>query len=446
MTNGWVDIKNADVVFAMGGNPAENHPCGFKWTVEAQKTRNAKLVVVDPRFTRTAAVADLYAQLRPGTDIAFLNGIIRYAIETKRYHEEYVKNYTNAAYIVGDKYSFDEGLFSGYDEQKGTYDKSTWAYSPDPETKAYSVDRTLQDPRCIFQLLRKHVDRYTPEMVERITGTPKETFLKVAEVVTSTGVAERVGTITYALGWTQHSVGVQIIRTAAMLQLLLGNVGRPGGGVNALRGHSNIQGCTDMGGNTEILSGYLATPRSELVDLRTYLDVVTPKTLNGQPWPSVNYWSNYPKFMVSLLKAFYGRAATKEHDFGYSWMPKTDGNHSWLYLFDDMYRGSSKRAGGVEPGPEGLITAGMNPVAVGPNSAKMVAAHAKLKWLVVLENYEIETPHSRERKGTVARRRRRSRPRSSSSRRPDSRRRTAASPTPPAGSNGSGRRSIHRAR
>jgi len=391
MTNGWVDIKNADVVLAMGSNPAENHPCGFKWTVEAQKVRNAKLVVVDPRFTRTAAVADVYAQLRPGTDIAFLNGIIRYAIQTKRYHEDYVKLFTNGPYIVGERYGFNDGLFSGFDEEKGSYDKTAWAYEADPETKAYAVDRSMEHPRCVFQLLKKHVERYTPEMVERITGTPKETFLKVAEVVTSTGNASRVGTITYALGWTQHSVGVQVIRTAAALQLLLGNLGRPGGGVNAMRGHSNIQGCTDMGGTFEIISGYLATPRGELPDLRTYLDVVTPTTLNKQPWASMNYWSNYPKFMVSLLKAFYGKAATKENDFGYSWLPKTDGNYSWMYIFDDMYRAKSTRAGGTEPGPEGFITAGMNPVGIGPNTGKVIAALAKLKWLVVIENYEIET-------------------------------------------------------
>ena len=242
------------------------------------------------------------------------------------------------AYIIGEKYGFDDGLFSGFDEGKATYDKASWAYEADPKTHAYAVDPTLQHSRCVFQLLKKHVERYTPETVERITGTPKDSFLKVAEVVTSTFTPERVGTITYALGWTQHSVGVQMIRTAAMLQLLLGNVGRPGGGVNALRGHSNIQGATDLGGTFEILSGYLATPRSELVDLKTYLDKVTPKTLNNEPWHSMNYWSNYPKFTVSLLKAFYGKAATNENDFAYSWLPKTDGNYSWLYLFDDMYR------------------------------------------------------------------------------------------------------------
>src|SRR5208283_3397610 len=180
MTNGWVDIKNADVILAMGGNPAENHPCGFKWAIEAKKTRNAKLVVVDPRFTRTAAVADLYAQLRPGTDIAFLNGIIRYAIETKRFAEEYVKLFSNAPYIINDKYGFDGGLFSGWDEASKSYDKAAWAYQADPSTRSYELDLTLQNPRCVFQLLKKHVERYTPEMVERITGTPKDKFLEVA--------------------------------------------------------------------------------------------------------------------------------------------------------------------------------------------------------------------------------------------------------------------------
>ena len=195
----------------------------------------------------------------------------------------------------------------------------------------------------------------------------------------------------YALGWTQHSIGVQIIRSAAMLQLLLGNVGRPGGGVNALRGHSNIQGATDMGGTAEILPGYLKTPVSAQTTLKEFLEATTPKTLNGQPWPSMNYWQNTPKFMVSLLKAAWGKAATPENEFGYQWLPKMDGPYSWAHMFDDMYRGSSKRAGGDEPGPEGLLSFGMNPVGTGPNSAKMIAALAKLKWLVVVENSETET-------------------------------------------------------
>jgi formate dehydrogenase major subunit len=391
MTNGWIDIKNADVILAMGGNPAENHPVGFKWFIEAKKVRGAKLIAVDPRFTRTAAVADMHAPLRPGTDIAFLNGIIRYAIEKKRFHEDYVRIHTNGPYVISNKYAFNDGLFSGFDSAKADYDKTAWAYEPDPKTKAYKVDLTLQDPRCVFQLLRAHVSRYTPEMVERICGTPRATFEKVCEIVTSTGNAERVGTITYALGWTQHSTGVQIIRAGAVLQLLLGNIGRPGGGMDAFRGHSNIQGATDTAGNTEILPGYLKTPVGSQTTLQEYLDTSTPTTLNKQAWPTMNYWVNYPKFMVSLLKSVWGKAATKENDFGYDWLPKTDGNYSWLYIFDDMYKGSSMRAGGKEPGPEGFITFGMNPVGLGPNSKKMIAALSKLKWLVVVENVETET-------------------------------------------------------
>jgi formate dehydrogenase major subunit len=201
MTNGWVDIKNTDVILAMGGNPAENHPVGFKWFMEARRTRGAKLVVVDPRFTRTAAVADYYAPIRPGTDIAFLLGIIRYAINTGRYHDEYVKIHTNGPYIIGDKYAFNDGLFSGFDPAAGQYVKDSWAYEGNPaQGGAYHVDPTMQNPRSVFQLLKQHVERYTPETVERSCGTPKDKFLKVAEIVTSTGNAQRVGTITYALG------------------------------------------------------------------------------------------------------------------------------------------------------------------------------------------------------------------------------------------------------
>ena len=392
MTNGWVDIKNADVILAMGGNPAENHPVGFKWFMEAKRgPRSARLCVVDPRFTRTAAVADVYAPIRAGTDIAFLLGLIRYAIENKRYHEDYVKLHTNASYVIGEKFGFSDGLFTGFDQAKGEYDKKAWGYRADDKSQAYGLDPTLQDPRCVFQLLKAHVARYTPEVVEQICGTPKDKFLKVADVVTSTGTAERVGTITYALGWTQHSTGVQMIRAGAMLQLLLGNVGRPGGGVNAFRGHSNIQGATDTAGTFEILPGYLKTPTGDLTNLKEYYENAVPTTLNKQAWATMNYWINYPKFMVSLLKAQWGDAATKDNDWGYAWLPKVDGNYSWMYIYDDMYRGSSTRAGGKEPAPEGLITFGMNPVGLGPNSKKMLAALSKLKWLVVVENVETET-------------------------------------------------------
>ena len=387
MTNGWVDIKNTDVILAMGGNPAENHPVGFKWFMEARKTRGAKLVAVDPRFTRTGALADLYAPIRAGSDTAFLLGIIRYALEDeKRYHGDYVKIHTSAPLLVNAAYSFHDGLFSGFDEKAGTYAKDSWTYQLDEKGMA-KKDPSLQDPHCIFQLLKKHVSRYTPEMVERVCGTPKDKFLKVCEIVTSTGNAERVGTITYALGWTQHSTGVQIIRAAAMLQLLLGNVGRPGGGVNAFRGHSNIQGATDIAGTFETLPGYLKTPQAQWTTLKEYIDSNTPKALG----PGMNYWQNYDKFMVSLLKAAYGKAATKENDFGYDWLPKVDGNYSWMYICDDMYRGNSTRAGGKEPGPEGFISFGMNPVGLGPNSKKWIAALSKLKWMVIVENVETET-------------------------------------------------------
>ena len=391
MTNGWVDIKNTDVILAMGGNPAENHPVGFKWFMEARKTRGAKLVAVDPRFTRTAAVADFYAPLRPGTDIAFLLGLIRYALNNNRYQEDYVRIHTNGPFLIKPDYAFNEGLFSGWDPATKKYVKDSWGYQADAKSKAYGVDPTMKDPHCVLQLLKQHVDRYTPEMVERICGTPKDKFLKVADIVTSTYPANRVGTITYALGWTQHSTAVQIIRTAAMLQLLLGNVGMPGGGVNAFRGHSNIQGATDTAGNTEILTGYLKTPVGDQPTLADYYKVAIPQTLNQMPWASMNYWVNYPKFMVSLLKAIYGNASTKDNDWGYGWMPKIDGNYSWMYIFDDMYKGSSMRVGGKEPGPEGFITFGMNPVGLGPNSKKMIAALSKLKWMVVAENAEIET-------------------------------------------------------
>src|SRR6202521_5486820 len=391
MTNGWVDIKNADVILAMGGNPAENHPVGFRWFIEAKKVRGAKLVVVDPRFTRTAAVADYYAPIRPGTDIAFLLGIIRFALNNGRIQEDYVRIHTNGPFLIKNEYAFNDGLFSGWDPTTKQYVKDSWGYAADPKSTAYGTDPTMKDPRCVLQLLKQHVDRYTPEMVERICGTPKDKFLKVAEIVTSTAPANRVGTITYALGWTQHSTAVQIIRTAAMLQLLLGNVGMPGGGVDAFRGHSNIQGATDTAGNTEILPGYLKTPQGQFQTLADYYKNAIPMTLNQQAWASMNYWVNYPKFMVSLLKSVYGNAATKDNDWGYGWLPKIDGNYSWMFIFDDMYRGSSMRVGGKEPAPEGFITFGMNPVGLGPNSQKMIAALSKLKWMVVVENAETET-------------------------------------------------------
>ena len=376
MTNGWTDIANTDLVLAMGGNPAENHPCGFKWVIEAKKKRGAKLVSVDPRFNRTSAVADLYVPLRSGTDIAFLGGLIRYAIEEKRFHEDYVKLHTNALFRLESGFELNaDGLFGGFDGKK--YDRTSWKYQLDEKGFARRA-ASLDDPACVFQHLKKHFSRYTPEKVEEICGTPKAEFLKAAQMVTSTGTAERVGTIMYALGWTQHSSSVQIIRAAAILQLLLGNVGRPGGGVNALRGHANIQGGTDHGMAYHALPGYLGMPRPTETTVDQYLARIKPKPLSPT---SMNFFANAPKFFVSLMKAVYGKAATASNGWAYDWIPKIADNYSWVYLFDRMYQGKIK----------GFIDFGMNPVANGPNSEKMIAALGKLEWMVLAEAFETET-------------------------------------------------------
>jgi formate dehydrogenase major subunit len=391
MTNGWVDIKNTDMILVMGGNPAENHPCGFKWAIEAKRDRNAKLIVVDPRFTRTAATGDLFCQIRVGTDIAFLGGVIHHAIENNRIAKEYLTHFTNAAFIVKEGFKLpDDGLYSGFDAATQTYDRSSWNYEADggaasaglPEKVAY--DLTLQHPRCVFQLLRQQYSRYTPEMVERVTGIPKEQFLKAADLFTSirtNGDVKKVATILYAVGWTQHTFGTQIIRTACMLQLLLGNVGRAGGGINALRGHSNIQGATDMAGLFDSLPGYLKAPVPADVDFKTYMARVTPTSSKPAPWDSFNYYSNTSKFTVSLLKALYGDAATKDNDWALHYLPKVDRNYSWTQLWDNMYRGAVK----------GMFAFGMNGVCIGPDSQKNIDALKKADWLVVGEIYADET-------------------------------------------------------
>jgi formate dehydrogenase major subunit len=450
MTNGWIDIKNTDMMLIMGGNPAENHPCGFKWPVEAKLHRNAKMIVVDPRFTRTATQADLFLQIRAGADIAFLGGLINYAIQNNRIAKDYLINYTNAAFIVKDGFKLPEdGLFSGFDAAGTTYDKATWNYeeggkieaanalaaaSVNPKSQGsaqvsqqsssntsggkgsekggdggghqaaggpgasgqagpkpppmlppnVAYDLSLQHPRCVYQLLKQQYSRYTPEMVERITGIPKDQFLKAAELFTSIrkdGDMKKAGTIIYAVGWTQHTNGTQIIRTAAILQLILGNVGRAGGGVNALRGHSNIQGATDMGGVFDIFPGYLKIPQPNDTDLATFLKRTTPTASKPNEWDSYNYWSNTPKFMVSFLKALYGDSAKKENDFSYQHLPKIDRKFSWTEMWDEMYAGKVK----------GLFAFGMNGVAIGPNSRKNIEALKKADFLVVCELYPEET-------------------------------------------------------
>jgi formate dehydrogenase major subunit len=409
MTNGWVDMKNTDMMLIMGGNPAENHPCGFKWPVEAKRTRNAKIISVDPRFTRTSAVADLFCQIRAGSDIAFLGGVIRYAIENNRIAKDYVVNYTNAAFIVKGDFKLPadtDGVFSGFDAQNQSYDRSSWNYSgagakaskspaaPAGQSAAppalpllpekVDYDLTLKNPNCVFQLLKKHYSRYTPEMVERITGIPKEQFLKAAELYTSIrkdGDMKEVGTIIYAVGWTQHTFGTQIIRTAAMLQLLLGNVGRAGGGVNALRGHSNIQGATDMAGVFDTLPGYLKVPTPADTSFDAWMNRITPTASKPAPWDSFNYYSNTPKFAASHLKALFGDAATKQNGWAFDYLPKVDRNYSWVQMWDDMYHGAVK----------GMLAFGMNGVAIGPDSKKNIDALKKADWLVVGEIYPDET-------------------------------------------------------
>src|SRR5271168_3450081 len=401
MTNGWVDMKNTDMMLIMGGNPAENHPCGFKWAIEAKRTRSAKMISVDPRFTRTSAVADMFCQIRAGTDIAFLGGMINYAIENNRIAKDYLVNYTNAAFVIKSDFKLPadtDGVFSGFDAGKFTYDRSTWNYAgpgatvapgaapgtlpPLPGTVDY--DLTLQNPDCVFQLLKKHYSRYTPEIVERITGIPKAQFLKAADTFTSVrkdGDMKRVGTVIYAVGWTHHSFGTQIIRTAAMLQLLLGNVGRAGGGVNALRGHSNIQGATDMAGLYDTLPGYLKVPTPDDANFDAWMKRATPTSSKPAPWQSWNYYSHTPAFTVSFMKALYGDAATKQNDWAFNYLPKVDRDYSWTHLWNDMYNGSVK----------GMLAFGMNGVAIGPDTNKNIDALKKAEWLVVGEIYADET-------------------------------------------------------
>ncbi|SMF48796.1 formate dehydrogenase (quinone-dependent) catalytic subunit [Pseudogulbenkiania subflava DSM 22618] len=377
MTNHWVDIRNANIIVVMGGNSAEAHPVGFRWVIEAKTRNKAKLIVIDPRFTRTASVADHYAPIRTGTDIAFLSGVIRYLLQTGKYNKEYTLAYTNAALLVNPDFQFSEGLFSGYDEATRKYDKATWSYQLDDQGFARRDD-TLQDPRCVLNLLKAHVARYTPEMVERICGTPKETFLMVCEHLAGTAAPDRTTSFLYALGWTQHSIGSQNIRTMAMVQLLLGNMGMVGGGVNALRGHSNIQGLTDIGLLSTSLPGYLTLPSEKETDLAAHLAKYTSKPLaDGQ----MNYWQNYPKFFVSLMKSFWGDNASSDNNWGYDWLPKWDKGYDVLQYFEMMSQGKVN----------GYLCQGFNPVASFPNKNKIVASLSQLKFLVIIDPLVTDT-------------------------------------------------------
>jgi len=376
MTNHWADIQNADVVLIMGGNAAEAHPCGFKWVIEAKHHNKARLVVVDPRFTRSAAMADYYAPIRAGSDIAFLSGVIHYLLSQDKIQHEYVKRYTNASFIVNEGFSFEDGLFSGYDAEKRRYDPSSWAYEMDGEFA--KVDDTLQHERCVYQVMKRHFSRYTPEVVSRITGTPQDKFLKVCEYIASTSTPTRTMTIMYALGWTQHSMGSQMIRTAALVQLLLGNIGVPGGGMNALRGHSNIQGLTDLGLLSNSLPGYLSLAREGEQTLEDYYKTRALKPLRPN---QMSYWQHYPKFFVSLQKAWWGDAATAENDWAFHYLPKLDKLYDVLQAFELMNQGQMN----------GYICQGFNPVGSFPNKKKIVDGLSKLKWLVIIDPLRTET-------------------------------------------------------
>ncbi len=403
-TTAQQDLSNADAILIMGSSMAENHPVGFQWVMEARE-RGAKIIHVDPRFTRTSAMADIWVPLRAGSDIIFLGALIRYTIENNKEFREYVVNYTNAPTILREDFRDTEdldGLFSGWDAEKQKYDPESWLYQGAPVKKSTEdeapghsdaegghgkdrggeaqdaakseSDRTLQNPRCVFQVLKRHFSRYTPEMVARFCGVPQDVFLKVAETFTSASGPEKTAAICYAVGWTQHSKGVQIIRCAAILQLLLGNIGRPGGGILALRGHASIQGSTDIPTLFDILPGYIPMPFFE----------TDPNNLKGhiQKHSSrTGLWAGFSKYIISLLKAYYGDAATAENEYGFKWLPRVTGDHSHFGYWLDMADGKM----------DGLFVMGQNPAVGAANGKLERTALSKLKWLVVRDMVEIET-------------------------------------------------------
>ena len=375
-TTAQQDLANADCILIEGSSMAEAHPVGFRWVMKA-KERGATIIHVDPRFSRTSALADIWVPIRAGSDIAFLGGLVRHILENELFFRDYVVHYTNASCILREDFrDTDEGLsglFSGWNPEKRSYDNKTWLYEGNDKLSFPKRDLTLQHPRCVLQTLRRHFARYTPEMVEKICGISPALFQKVADALVRASGHDKTAAICYALGWTQHSKGVQIIRTAAILQLLLGNIGRPGGGILALRGHASIQGSTDIPTLYDILPGYLPMPRGDGTEetLRDYLGHQTKPT---------GLWHNTPAYFISLLKAYYGKNANPQNDFGYDWVPKITGNHSFFEYVYDMADGRM----------EGMFVMGQNPAVAGANSRLQRKALSKLKWLVVRDMVEIE--------------------------------------------------------
>jgi formate dehydrogenase major subunit len=387
---------------------AECHPVAFQWVMEA-KARGAKVIHVDPRFTRTSAVSDLYLPLRAGSDIAFVGGLINYVLSSGRYFKDYVLAYTNAATILTEEYADTEdldGVFSGLNREHRYYDYDSWRYEGEEDVKPASgahqdpdarrrlrqagrgqahgsggaaahpapeTDDTLQHPRCVFQVLKRHFTRYTPEMVQQVCGVPPELFAQVCELVTANSGRDRTTAFVYSLGWTQHTVGVQYIRTAAILQALLGNMGRPGGGILALRGHASIQGSTDIPTLFDLLPGYLPMPFADgNEDLDTY--VQAESVPHG-------FWANTRDYLVSLLKAWWGEAATAENDFCYDYLPRLTGSHSTYETVLAQLDGTCK----------GYFLFGQNPAVGSANARMQRMGMAKLDWLVVRDLVMIES-------------------------------------------------------
>ena len=387
----------------MGSNMAEAHPVGVQWVMEARE-QGADVIHVDPRFSRTSAMATNFVRIRAGTDIAFLGGIIHHILERGRDFREYVLNYTNAPIIIDEGYQDTEdldGLFSGWNRDKGTYDNTTWQYSGlqvhasagqremganQGEGAGHGAhgaglshgeppeeDMTLEHPRCVYQILKRHYARYTPELVEEVCGVPREQFLEVAEALCRSSGRERTSSIVYSVGWTQHTVGVQYIRAAAIIQLLLGNIGRPGGGVMALRGHASIQGSTDIPTLYNILPGYIPMPHAHAHDsLEQFIEMNTS--------PS-GFWGNMSAYTVSLLKAWWGSRATAANGFCFDYLPRITGDHSIYPTVLGMLDGSVK----------GFIVVGQNPSVGSANSGLHRRAMANLDWLVVRDFVETES-------------------------------------------------------
>jgi formate dehydrogenase major subunit len=382
MTNHWIDLRNADVILIMGSNAAENHPISFRWVMEA-KARGGKLIHVDPRYTKTSTKADVYAPLRSGSDIPFLGGMINYILQKDLIQKDYVRLYTNATFIVNKDFKMPgelDGVFSGYDPKTRKYDKAAWAFEVGADG-VIKKDPTMQNPMCVYQLLKKHYSRYDLDTVSSVTGTPKADLLKVYELYASTGAPDKVGTSMYAMGWTQHTVGTQNIIAMSIIQQLLGNMGMAGGGINALRGESNVQGSTDYGLLFHILPSYLPVPAASKDSLEAYCKPYDPA---GNKEPQSAFWpGNYSKYFVSYLKAIFGDAATPENEFAYHLLPKIDDgtNHSWLVMFDNMLKGKYK----------GFFAWGQNPACSGSNAGKVRKALGKLEWMVNVNLFDNET-------------------------------------------------------